>query len=162
MSIFGKTKRKTNMNILEKANEIVNLRSEEKERQYGPFAECNEKAAKIASLISGKEFTAIDIYHFQIALKLARESFSHKQDNLLDAAAYIGALDNYYQGIEPGKEIDPERRYVWFNTDKGVRFGEIIESNPFGDLTINSEIGIVHKTVDEIYYSREEAESSGK
>ena len=27
------------MNILEKANEIINLRSEEKERQYGPFSE---------------------------------------------------------------------------------------------------------------------------
>lgn len=150
------------MNILEKANEIVNLRSEEKERQYGPFAECNEKAAKIASLISGKEFTALDIYHFQIALKLARESFSHKQDNLLDAAAYIGALDNYYQGIEPGKEIDPERQYVWFNTPEGVVFGEIIGSNPFGDLTIQSEKGVVYRTVDEVYHSEEEAKSSGK
>lgn len=162
MSIFGKTKRKTNMNILEKANEIVNLRSEEKERQYGPFAECNEKAAKIASLISGKEFTALDIYHFQIALKLARESFSHKQDNLLDAAAYIGALDNYYQGIEPGKEIDPERQYVWIQTERGPVFGEVVESNPFGDLTIDSEIGRVYRTVNEVYYSREEAELSGK
>lgn len=150
------------MNILEKANEIVNLRSEEKERQYGPFAECNEKAAKIASLISGKEFTALDIYHFQIALKLARESFSHKQDNLLDAAAYIGALDNYYQGIEPGKEIDPKHEFVWFPTDKGVVYGKVIGSNPFGDLMIDSEIGMIYKTVDEIYYSREEAESSGK
>lgn len=150
------------MNILEKANEIVNLRSEEKERQYGPFAQCNEKAAKIASLISGKEFTALDIYHFQIALKLARESFSHKQDNLLDAAAYIGALDNYYQGIEPGKEIDPERQFVWFQTERGPVFGKIIESNPFGDLTIDSEIGKVHKTVDEIYYSRNEVEARNK
>ena len=33
------------MNILEKANEIVNLRKEEKERQYGPFEQGMERAA---------------------------------------------------------------------------------------------------------------------
>jgi hypothetical protein len=35
----------------------------------------------------------------QIALKLARESWSHKQDNLLDAVAYLGGLNNYLEGI---------------------------------------------------------------
>lgn len=87
------------MNILEKANEIVNLRSEEKEREYGPFSECNRKAAVIASIISNKTITVEDIYYMQIALKLARESHSHKEDNLLDLCAYIGALNNYYEGV---------------------------------------------------------------
>lgn len=89
------------MNILEVANEIVNHRTEEKEREYGPFALCNRKAAQIASVLCGKEITTEDIYKFQIALKLARESHAHKEDNLLDAAAYIGALNNFYDGIEP-------------------------------------------------------------
>lgn len=89
------------MNILEKANEIINLRSEEKARQYGPFIECNAKAARIATELCGKKITTLDIYNFQIALKLARESFAHKEDNLLDAAAYIGALNNFHEGIEP-------------------------------------------------------------
>ena len=89
-------------NILEKANEIVNLRSEEKARQYGPFIACNAKAARIASELSGKEITTKDTYYFQIALKLAREDYAHKEDNLLDAAAYIGALNNFHEGIEPG------------------------------------------------------------
>ena len=89
------------INILERAHEIVNLRSEEKERQYGPFAECNKRAAKIASVLCNRTITARDIYMFQIALKLARESFSHQTDNLLDAVAYIGALDNYENNIEP-------------------------------------------------------------
>jgi len=88
------------MNILEKANDIVNKRSLEKERQYGPFSVCNEKAAKIASVLSNKEITVDDIYFFQIALKLARESHAHKEDNLLDAAAYIGAYNNYKEGIK--------------------------------------------------------------
>jgi len=89
------------MNILDKANKIINERSEEKEREYGPFIECNRKAAEIASILCDKEITTEDIYKFQIALKFARESFSHKEDNLLDAVAYIGALNNFYNNIEP-------------------------------------------------------------
>lgn len=82
------------MNILEKANEIVNLRSEEKERMYGPFEEGMEKAAKIASLMSSKEITTVDMYNCMVALKLSRESYSYKEDNLLDAVAYLGSLNN--------------------------------------------------------------------
>lgn len=82
------------MNILEKANEIVNLRSEEKERMYGPFEDSMEKAAKIASLMSSKEITIIDMYNCMVALKLSRQSYSNKEDNLLDAVAYLGSLNN--------------------------------------------------------------------
>lgn len=84
------------MNILEKANEIVNLRSEEKEREYGPFEDGMEIAAKIASLLSNKQISTVDMYNCMIALKLSRESYNHKEDNLLDAVAYIGSLNNLY------------------------------------------------------------------
>lgn len=87
------------MNILKKANEIVNERSQEKERQYGPFSECNRRASVIASVLCNKEISVEDMYYMQIALKLARQSWSHKEDNLLDACAYIGALNNYKEGI---------------------------------------------------------------
>ena len=87
------------MNILEEANKIVNLRSEEKEREYGPFTEGMEKAASIASCCTGKDITARDMYLCLIALKLSRESYNHKEDNLLDAVAYIGALNNFENGI---------------------------------------------------------------
>lgn len=89
------------MNILEKANEIINLRSEEKEREYGPFIETNRNVAKLTSILTGKNITVKDVYMFQIALKLAREAYSHKEDNLLDAAAYIGALNNFHNNVEP-------------------------------------------------------------
>jgi DNA-binding protein H-NS len=84
------------MNILEKANQIVNLRSEEKEREYGPFEEGMTIASKIASLLSKKEITTIDMYNCMIALKLSRESYNHKEDNLLDAVAYLGSLNNLH------------------------------------------------------------------
>ena len=88
-------------NILKKADQIINERSEERERQYGPFIECNARAARIATELCMKEITTKDIYYFQIALKLAREAYSHKEDNLLDAAAYIGALNNYHENVGP-------------------------------------------------------------
>ncbi len=46
------------MNILEEANRIVNLRSEEKERMYGPFEEGMDRAAMIARGMTGKEIDA--------------------------------------------------------------------------------------------------------
>jgi hypothetical protein len=92
------------MNILEKANEIINSRSEEKTREYGPMSRTNLEAAKIASVLCKREVTVEDIYFFQIALKLAREAYSHKTDNLLDAVAYIGGLNNYLDGIRNEKD----------------------------------------------------------
>jgi len=83
------------VNILEEANEIVNKRSEEKERQYGPFSEGMERAAKIASGMSGRDLTAHDMYIALVALKLSRQSYHFKDDNLLDAVAYLGAWHNF-------------------------------------------------------------------
>lgn len=83
------------MNILEKANEIINLRNEEKERMYGPFEEGMDRAALIASGMTGKDITAQDMYACMVALKLSRHSYHYKEDNLLDAVAYIGSLNNY-------------------------------------------------------------------
>ncbi len=87
-------------NILEQANDIVNNRSEEKSRQYGGFSEGMEKAALIATEISGKEVTAHDMFICMIALKLSRQSFNFKEDNLLDLAAYVGAWQNYINETE--------------------------------------------------------------
>ena len=83
------------MNILEQANKIVNERSEEKERMYGNFDESMDKAAELFNSMTGLKLTAIEMFKALIALKLSRESFNHKEDNLLDAVAYIGALNNY-------------------------------------------------------------------
>jgi hypothetical protein len=83
------------MNILEQARGIIYDKSEEKERQYGDFFENMEDAAKIASVMSKKQLTAEDIYHALIGLKFARESYTHKHDNMLDAIAYLASLHEY-------------------------------------------------------------------
>ncbi len=82
-------------NILDEANRIVNLRSEEKTREYGSFSDGMERAAEIVSSMRGKQFDAHDMFAAMIALKLSRQSFNFKEDNLLDAVAYMGAWQNY-------------------------------------------------------------------
>jgi hypothetical protein len=82
-------------NILKQANEIINNRSEEKERQYGPLGEGFERAAMIASGMTGRTWNADDMFIAMIALKFSRQSYNFKEDNLLDAVAYIGGWQNY-------------------------------------------------------------------
>ena len=82
-------------NILKQADEIINNRSEEKERQYGPLGEGFERAAMIASGMSGRTWSADDMFIAMIALKFSRQSYNFKEDNLLDAVAYIGGWQNY-------------------------------------------------------------------
>jgi hypothetical protein len=85
------------MNILEEANEIVNKRSEEKSRTYGPFSDGMERAAQIMSGMTGKHITASYMYDALVALKLSRESYNKKYDNVLDAIAYLGAKYNHFK-----------------------------------------------------------------
>lgn len=82
--------------ILEVANEIVNNRNEEADRQYGPFSEGMDRAALIFKGMTGFNVTGEHMFKALIALKFSRESYNHKQDNLLDAVAYIQGLENYH------------------------------------------------------------------
>lgn len=77
------------------ADAIVNHRSQEKDRQYGPFSEGMIKAALHASELRHKEITADDMFAAMIGLKVSRESYNHKYDNILDSIAYALAWDNY-------------------------------------------------------------------
>ena len=49
------SKKSKKESILKRADDVVNHRSEEKERMYGPFSEGMQRAAKIASGMTGKD-----------------------------------------------------------------------------------------------------------
>lgn len=90
-----KKERKIKPSILQEADEIVNNRGEEADRQYGPFSEGMDRAASIFNGMTGLNITGKEMYVALIALKFSRESYNHKRDNLLDAVAYIQGLENY-------------------------------------------------------------------
>lgn len=81
--------------MLQRAHAIVHERSEEGERKYGPFGESMEKTAAMASIMCNKELTAEDCMKVFVAQKLVRESYAHKEDNILDGCAYLAALNEY-------------------------------------------------------------------
>lgn len=87
------------MSILEEADKIVNNRSEEADRQYGPFSEGMDRASMIFNGMTGLNVTGREMFMALIALKFSRESYNHKRDNLLDAVAYIQGLENYINDI---------------------------------------------------------------
>lgn len=82
--------------ILKHADNIVNKRKEEIERNYGPFGEGMERAASIATASTGKIFTTEDMFIAMVALKLSRNSYAYKYDNILDAICYLAGLDAYH------------------------------------------------------------------
>lgn len=86
---------KKEKSILEEAHDIVFERAAEKERMYGEFIEGMEQTARIASEMSRKDITTFDVYNVLIALKLSRASWNYKEDNYLDALAYMASLDQY-------------------------------------------------------------------
>jgi hypothetical protein len=82
-------------NILKDAHKIVYERTEEKARQYGPFVEGMQRAAHILNGMTGLNVDATVMYKAMIALKLSRESYNHKEDNLLDAVAYMSSMNDF-------------------------------------------------------------------
>lgn len=81
--------------LCEKAHGIVNERDDEKDRMYGPFSEGMDRAASIFSASTGIKVEGRHMFLAMVSLKLSRESYNHKQDNLLDAIAYLQGLENY-------------------------------------------------------------------
>tara|TARA_Y100000593_G_scaffold47138_1_gene89435 strand:+ start:704 stop:1141 length:438 start_codon:yes stop_codon:yes gene_type:complete len=122
-------------NILEQANKIINERSEEKERQYGPMGEGFERAAMIASGMSGRTWDAHDMFIAMVALKFSRQSYNFKEDNLLDAVAYIGAWQNYinetkpeFSGSDSKEEVSSMKLDPYHLEEEDTQDGPIAES----------------------------------
>lgn len=84
-----------NKSLCQIAHEIVNERGEEKDRLYGPFSEGMDRAAAIFTASTGIKIEGKHMYLAMVALKLSRQSYNHKTDNILDAIAYLQGLENY-------------------------------------------------------------------
>jgi hypothetical protein len=78
-------------NILHEANNLVNG---DRKNSYGDAKLNFEHTAKVASLLTHKELTRLDIVKIMLAVKLSRESYKHKTDNLVDLCGYAQILEN--------------------------------------------------------------------
>ena len=76
--------------ILKEADRIVNG---ERQADYSDPVKNFADIAKVASVLTRKELTPQDCAKVMIAVKLCREAFKHKRDNLTDLAGYTEILD---------------------------------------------------------------------
>jgi thymidylate synthase len=144
--IFIIKKMNTNFyNILERANNIINNRSEEKNRQYGEMNKSMENSAKIASLFRGKEVDTNTMFCAMIGLKGSRIGHSlnisndlpSDPDSMCDLVAYIGAYQNYSNDLKKqikknDKNLNIKKIYkdLYYNSDeiivRGLKTKEIM------------------------------------
>ena len=75
--------------ILLKADKIVNG---SRNVDYGA-EESFDKISKMASIMTSKELSPSDCIKVLMAVKMVRESFKHKEDNLIDLCGYAELLN---------------------------------------------------------------------
>ena len=76
--------------ILSDAEEIVNG---SRHSDYGDPVESFKRIAKTASMIAGKDLSPNECCAVLMAVKLVRESFAHKRDNLVDLCGYAHIMN---------------------------------------------------------------------
>ena len=72
--------------ILLEAHRLVNG---DRDKSYGGWEEDFTRTAKLASIMTKKELTAVDILKIMVAVKLSRSTQRYKRDNLVDACGYL-------------------------------------------------------------------------
>ena len=83
-------KKEGEKSILSEAEEIVNgIRHSD----YGDPVESFERIAKTASMIAGRDLSPNECCAVLMAVKLVRESFAHKRDNLVDLCGYAELMN---------------------------------------------------------------------
>ena len=78
---------KRNGHVLLEAHKLING---DRQDEYGEPCESFRRIAAMWSAYLGRELDGHDVACMMALLKLGRESFRHKADNLIDAAGSIG------------------------------------------------------------------------
>ena len=87
---IGYVNEENDKSILSEAEEIVNG---SRQSDYGDANESFSRIATIASVMTGKELSPEDCCAVMMAVKLVRESFNHKRDNLVDLCGYAELMN---------------------------------------------------------------------
>jgi len=92
------------------ATEAVGLVSGDRQKAYGHPSKNFEDIARLWSVVLGIEVTPAQVGLCMVQVKLAREVFVPKRDNLVDAVGYLLAYD-------ATKEEDNEKTNRFVNND---------------------------------------------
>jgi len=104
-------------NILEEALQLITY---DRRKQYGPVRESFDKPARLLELMLDEEEWSIlksgkipstVICKSMIAVKIARQSYQHKRDNLVDLACYTSILNTLKAPTETRESVRRWRIY---------------------------------------------------
>jgi hypothetical protein len=74
-------------------DEAARIRGGERNADYGDAVESFEIIAQVANAITGLELTPTQCCKVMLAVKLTRERYNHKRDNLVDLCGYADILE---------------------------------------------------------------------
>jgi hypothetical protein len=99
--------------ILDEAQRLV---TSDRNYQYGPWEEESARVCMIMDILApldagafqhGRNATARFTLSI-VVLKMVRDSYRHKRDNLVDACGYLKLLEDIYNPCVGGEKDDPE------------------------------------------------------
>ena len=92
---------KNDSNILDSAKNIL---FGDRDSDYGDFVQNFKEISVISKILTRKDLTPEDCCKVLIAVKLAREGYKHKEDNLIDLCGYANILNEIYKNKENNNE----------------------------------------------------------
>lgn len=87
--------------ILDEAKTIV---EGSRQSDYGDPVESFNRIAKTASMIAGRDLSPNECCAVLMAVKLVRESFAHKRDNLIDLCGYAYIMNEIKESNKKGEQ----------------------------------------------------------
>ena len=102
---IGYVSEENDKSILSEAEEIVNG---SRQSDYGDPVESFERIAKTASMIAGRDLSPNECCAVLMAVKLVRESFAHKRDNLIDLCGYAYIMNEIKESNKKGEQDEKD------------------------------------------------------
>ena len=75
-----------------------------RQSDYGDPVESFNRIAKTASMIAGNELSSKECCAVLMAVKIVRESFNHKRDNLVDLCGYAHIMNEINESEKKGEQ----------------------------------------------------------
>ena len=98
---LGDSEEKEEKTILDEAKAIV---EGSRQSDYGNPVESFDKIAKVASMITGGNLSPKECCAVLMAVKIVRESFKHKRDNLVDLCGYAHIMNEINESEKKGEQ----------------------------------------------------------
>lgn len=87
------------LSVLAEAEKLIN--GDRLEAYNHPYYDY-QKTVRAFNALTGHKLSITDGIMFMVCVKLSREMYKHKRDNLVDAIGYIGCLEKVLDKINKG------------------------------------------------------------